>query len=196
MVEKKYSANLTGVWFLFYEIKQVIELINIGLSEKEIKSKVLEENLFQHKKISSVTRTLPTVYRRAISLDETLRRILLEDSIENGKLINLYAIMEEDLLFKEFLIEVIGEKYKTNNLHLERKDINGFFTQKREQNEGFAKFKEGTISKLRQVYLKILIDAGILVDLKIGELNRILIDPYLKDVLEKNNGIYFIEIFK
>jgi len=196
MVEKKYSANLTGAWFLFYEIKQVVELINNGLTEKEIKSKVIDENLFQHKKISSVTRALPTVYRRANLLSESLRRILLEDSIDNGKLINLYAIMEEDLLFKEFMMEIIGEKYKTNNLFLERKDINGFFTQKREQNEGFSKFKEGTINKLRQVYLKILIDAGIMIDLKSGELNRILIDPHVREILEISNGKYFIEIFK
>lgn len=195
MIEKKYSANLTGAWFLFYEIKQVVELINKGLSEKEIKSKVVDENLFQHKRISSVTRALPTVYRRANLLDAGLRRILLEDSIDNGKLINLYAIMEEDLLFKEFMIEIIGEKYSTNNLFLERKDINEFFTQKREQNEEFSKFKESTINKLRQVYLKILIDSGILTDLKNGELNRILIDPYLRDILIKNDGEYFIEIF-
>lgn len=195
MLEKKYSANLTGAWFLFYEIKQVVELINKGLSEKEIKSKVVDENLFQHKRISSVTRALPTVYRRANLLDADLRKILLEDSIDNGKLVNLYVIMEEDLLFKEFMIDIIGEKYGTNNLFLERKDINEFFTQKREQNQEFSKFKEGTINKLRQVYLKILIDAGILTDLKNGELNRILIDPYLRDILIKNDGEYFIEIF-
>lgn len=195
-MEKKYSANLTGAWFLFYEIKQVVQLLNQGLSESEIKAKVKEENLFQHKKESSLIRALPTVYRRAELLQPKLRKMILEDSIDNGKLINLYAIMEEDLLFKEFMLEVIKEKYYSNNLFIERKDINSFFTQKAEQNQGFAKYSEGSTNKLRQVYLKILVNSGILKELKTGELNRILFDPYLKQVLENNDARYFIDIFK
>jgi len=195
-MEKKYSANLTGAWFLFYEIKQVVKLMEQGLSENEIKTKIREENLFQHKKESSLIRALPTVYRRAELIPEDLRKLILQDSLGNGKLINLYAIMEEDLLFKEFMIEVIKEKYNTNNLFIERKDINSFFTEKAEQNERFAKYTEGTVNKLRQVYLKILIEAEILKDLKTGELNRILFDPYLKQVLENNEANDLINIFK
>lgn len=196
MTEKKYSANLTGAWFLFYEIKQVIKLMEQNLSEKEIKSKIKEENLFQHKKISSLTRALPTVYRRAAALPDCLKKLILEESINNAKLINLYAIMEEDLLFKEFMLEMIKEKYITNNLFIERKDINSFFTEKAEQNQGFSKYTEATVNKLRQVYLRILMDAEVLKDLKTGELNRILLDPYLKGVFENNNGEEFVNIFK
>lgn len=196
MVEKKYSANLTGAWFLLYELKQVVRLIKEGLTEKEIKEKVLEENLFQHKRLTSATRALPTVYRRAALLNEELKDILLEDSLSDGKLINLYAIIEEDLLFKEFMLEVIKEKYNSNNLFIERKDINSFFAEKAEQNIGFSKYTEATVNKLRQVYLRILIEAEILKDRKTGEINRVLLDPYLKEVLEKNNGEDFINIFK
>ena len=196
MVGKKYSANLTGAWFLFYEIKQVVKLMEQGLAEKEIKLKIKEENLFQHKKTSSVTRALPTVYRRASLLNEELKKIILEDSLDNGRLINLYAIMEEDLLFKEFMLEVIKEKYQSNNLFLERKDINSFFTEKAEQNIRFAKYTEGTTTKLKQVHLRILMDAEVLKNSKTGELNRIILDPYLKQVFEKNNGKEFINIFK
>lgn len=196
MSEKKYSANLTGAWFLFHEIKQIVKLMNDKLNEKEIKTKIKEENLFQYKKISSLNRVLPTVYRRAEILNDELKSILLEESLSNGKLINLYCIMEEDLLFKEFMLEVIKEKYNSNNLFIERKDINSFFTEKAEQNIGFAKYTEGTINKLRQVYLKILTEVEILRDLKTGKLNRILLDPYLRQVLENSNGQDFISIFK
>lgn len=196
MEEKKYSANLTGAWFLFYEIKQVVKLMQENLEEKEIKTKTKEENLFQHKKITSVTRALPTVYRRAAALPDGLKKLILEESINNAKLINLYAIMEEDLLFKEFMLEMIKEKYGSNNLFVERKDINSFFTEKAEQNEGFAKYTESTVNKLKQVYLRILMDAEVLKDLKTGELNRILLDPYLKQVFENNNGEEFVNIFK
>lgn len=121
MIRKEYSANLTGAWFLFYEIKQVARLINKGLPEKEIKKRIINENLFQHRKVSSVARVLPTIYRRANLLSDELRNMLIEEDATNGKLINLYAIIEEDLLFKEFMLEVISPKYDTNNLFIEKK---------------------------------------------------------------------------
>lgn len=104
--------------------------------------------------------------------------------------------MEEDLLFKEFVLEVVKEKYTSNNLFIERKDVNSFFTAKMEQNNNFAKYSEGTINKLKQVHLRILMEAEILKDTKTGELNRIFLDPYLKQVFENNNAGYFISIFK
>lgn len=196
MAEKKYYANLTGAWFLLYEIKQVVKLIKENLSEKEIKAKIKEENVFQYKKTSSLARVIPTVYRRATILPDDLRECILEDSMKNAKLINLYAIIEEDLLFKDFMLEIIKEKYRNNNLLLERKDINSFFIEKAEQNKGFAKYKQATVNKLRQVYLKILIESDILKDSKTGELNKILVDPYLKKIFETNGAKEFTEIFK
>ena len=121
---------------------------------------------------------------------------MLEENINNAKLINLYSIMEENLLFKEFMLEIINEKYRSNNLFLERKDINSFFTEKAEQNKGFSNYTEATVNKLRQVFLRILIDAEVLKDIKTGELNRMFLDPYLKTVLGNNKGQEFINIFK
>lgn len=196
MKEKRYSANLTGAWFLFYEIKQTAGLISEGLSEEEIKEKIVRENLFQHRKASSVSRVFPTIYRRADLLGDELRNMLIEEDTVNGKLINLYTIMEEDLLFKEFMLEVISQKYAVNNLFIEKKDINSFFTQKAEQDSKFAGYSETTKNKLRQVYLKILMESGVLKSLKSGELNKILIDPYLAQALKANNAEYFLNIFK
>lgn len=191
-----YSANLTGAWFLFYEIKQVVVLMNEGIDDKEIRKKVIEENLFQHKTKSSLLRALPSVLRRAKLLGEDLRNLIIEDTLSNAKLINLYAIMRDDLLFTEFLKGVVKEKYASNNLMIEKKDINSFFTHKAEQNEKVASFSTGTINKLRQVYLKILTEAGVMKDIKSGELNRIYFDPLLKELLKKNNGEDFINIFQ
>ncbi|MDD4835106.1 MAG: DUF1819 family protein [Lutispora sp.] len=194
--KNEYSANLTGAWFLFYEIKQVVVLMNKGIDDKEIRKKVIEENLFQHKTKSSLLRALPSVLRRAKLLEEDLRNLIIEDTLSNAKLINIYAIMRDDLLFTEFMKGVVKEKYASNNLMIEKKDINSFFTHKAEQNEKVASFSTGTINKLRQVYLKILTEAGVIKDIKSGELNRIYFDPLLKQLLKKNNGEDFINIFQ
>lgn len=195
-MDRVYRANLTGAWFLFYEIKQVIKLIQKGMTDREIKQVVFEENLFQYDKKSSITRAFPSVLRRARLLNDQLRRIVIEGSIENAKLINLLAITLDDLLFDEFMHEVIKEKYHNSDLVLEKKDINLFFTYKAEQSEKVRSFSVATVNKLRQVYLKILVESGILTDTKSGELNRIYLDDFLKSILIENNNHEFIKIFE
>ncbi|MGR5880012.1 BrxA family protein [Bacillus pacificus] len=76
--------------------------------------------------------------------------------------------------------EVIQEKLEANNYLLEKKDLNIFFLSKTEQDEKVAKWTELTINKLKQVYIKLLLEAGLLRDKKSGELNRLLIDEELK----------------
>lgn len=178
--ELGYSATLTGASFLLYELKQVLKLKKQGLSDVEIKKKVIEENVFEYKFTSSLKRIVPSVMRRADILDEQLQEWVLNGPLDVGKTINLYAIMKTDRLFFEFMDEVIREKLEANNYLLEKKDLNVFFVTKAEQDEKMAKWTEQTISKLKQVYMKLLYEAGFLRDKKSGELSRVLLDEEIK----------------
>lgn len=178
--ELEYSATLTGASFLLYELKQVLKLKRQGLSDAEIKKKVIEDNVFEYQVTSSLKRIVPSVLRRANALDETMQELVLNSPLEVGKIINLYAIMKTDKLFFEFMNEVIREKLDANNYLLEKKDLNIFFTTKAEQNEKMSKWTELTVNKLKQVYMKLLYEAGLLRDKKSGDLNRLLFDEEIK----------------
>lgn len=176
----EYSATLTGASFLQYELKQVLNLKKQGLSDAEIKRKVIEDNVFDYQVTSSLKRIVPSVLRRANALDELLQEWVLNSPLEVGKIINLYAIMKTDKLFFEFMNEVIREKLDASNYLLEKKDLNVFFTIKAEQNEKVAKWTELTVNKLKQVYMKLLYEVGLLRNKKSGDLNRLLIDENIK----------------
>lgn len=178
--ELDYSATLTGASFMFYEFKQVVSLKVQGLKDSEIRERVLTDNLFQYQVIASLKRSLPSVLRRVAVLDDTLRKRVLEESLESGKIINLYAIMKTDRLFFEFMNEVIREKLESNDYFLEKKDLNLYFTSKAEQDAGVASWTEQTVQKLKNVIQRILLESGILKDKKTGELNRLLMDEQLK----------------
>ncbi|MGN8230843.1 DUF1819 family protein [Paenibacillus polymyxa] len=181
--ELEYSATLTGASFMFYEFKQVISLRLSGFSEQDIRKKVLSENLFQYQINASLKRSLPSVLRRARILDEMLCQMVLEQSLEAGKLINLYAIMKTDRLFFEFMNEVVREKLESNHYLLEKKDLNLYFVSKAEQDTGVAGWTEQTVTKLKNVIQRILLESGILKDKQTGELSRILMDDQLKQHL-------------
>ena len=106
MTDKVYSTSLTGAGFRLYEFKVTVSLIEEGLTDDEIRRKVFEEDLFQQK-ASSTTRSFPYILKRARALDDPLRKYVLEESNQMAKQINFYAIMKTDLLFYEFMDEVI-----------------------------------------------------------------------------------------
>ncbi|MNW38402.1 DUF1819 family protein [Paenibacillus sp. OT2-17] len=190
--ELEYSATLTGASFMFYEFKQVISLRLSGFSEQDIRKKVLSENLFQYQINASLKRSLPSVLRRARILDEMLCQMVIEQSLEAGKLINLYAIMKTDRLFFEFMNEVVREKLESNHYLLERKDLNLYFVSKAEQDTGVAGWTEKTVTKLKNVIQRILLESGILKDKKTGELSRILMDDQLKQHLIHIGDIAYV----
>ncbi|ETT45416.1 hypothetical protein BSK66_10150 [Paenibacillus odorifer] len=190
--ELEYSVTITGASFLFYELKQVIGLKLQGLKESEIKEKVSTENLFQYQAKSSIKRSLPSVLRRVNELDKTLCQMVVEHSLNSGKIINLYAIMKTDRLFFEFMSEVIQEKFQSNNYLLERKDLNLYITSKAEQNALVAAWTEQTITRLKQVYVKVLHDSGLLKDKESGELSRPMIDEQLKAHLIQIGDIAYV----
>jgi Putative inner membrane protein (DUF1819) len=178
--ELGYSATLTGASFLLYELKQLLKLKQQGLSDAELKKKVIEENTFDYKVPSSLKRIVPSVIRRANVLDDFLQEKVLNSPIDEAKIINLYAIMKTDRLFFDFMQEVIQEKLDTNNYLFEKKDLNVFFVSKAEQDEKISKWTELTNDKLKQVFIKLLYEAGLLRDKKSGELNRLFIDEEIK----------------
>lgn len=179
-MELQYSASLTGAGFMLYEFKQVAKLKNEGYSDQDIRKKVIEENLFEHQKISSVKRGLPSIIRRVNTLNDELRDMVMTEPIETQKIINLLAIMKTDRLFFEFMNEVIKEKILANDYHFERKDVNLFFSIKIEEVDTIANWSDETIKKLKQVHQKILLETGLLSALKSGELNRLFVDEHVR----------------
>lgn len=191
MNNKEYSAKLTGESFLLYEFRIIAKLKREGFSDKDIRKIVLEENLFQYKFKSSITRRLTPLLQRVNVLDNTLIDILIDDPLVDGVVVNLYAIMKNDRLFFEFMNEVVKEKLQNNSEIIEKKDINIYFEHKAEQNEEITKWSDATIQKLKQVIKKILSEAKIL-NLKTGEVHKLIMSQGLKEYLVKKDDAKYV----
>lgn len=185
MDNRVYSGKLTGESFLLYELKIVAKLKKEGYTDKEIRKMVLEENLFQYKFTSSISRRLTPLMQRINLLDEKLIDRLIEDPLGDGIVINLYSIMKNDRLFFEFMNEVMKEKLKSNNEVLEKKDINIFIETKIEQNEDIASWSDSTVNKIKQVIKKILMEAKVVENNKTGAVKKIIMSDWIKNYLSK-----------
>jgi hypothetical protein len=176
----EYSSSLNGASFLLFELKQVVKLKQFGLSNQEIRKKVIEENIFQFANKGRINRALPSIMKRADVIDDTLAQLMTEGSLEMTKVINLYSIMKTDLLFFEFMRELISEKLQNNDFTIEKKDLNVFFASKSEQSEKIASWSDMNAEKLKRAFMQVLFESGMLRNRRGNELTPLMIDEQIK----------------
>lgn len=191
-----YNGTLTAEQFLFYEMRIVSKQYLEGKPIEEIIEYIKRDNLFQYPTERKVSRLTRACYKRLVALgNEKLVYQVANASIEAAKQINLYAMMRYNRLVREFMIELIGEKYRQQDFSYTRKDINVFFSRLQAQNEAVAAWSEQTIAKLKQVLTKCLIETQMLDGVKDTTLNPIYISAELEAGIRENNDLAALAAF-
>lgn len=163
----------------------VASLLSEGKSEKEIVEEIATNNLFQYpteRMIKNIAQVCLNRFKEADSKE--LVELVAKGSSDTAKQACLFLMMNYYRLVWEFMINVVGEKYRTKNTSFGKVDLNSFFTQLQEQNETVASWSDSTVNKCKQVLKKSLVEAGYLDNARSQELNHILLDPELKDIIK------------
>ena len=184
----EYKGGLTREQFLFYEIRVVARLLAEGNTRQEATNRIVEDNLFQFPTERMISSIANTCYNR-LDILNSLRLVdcIANGDAENAKLINLYAMMRSNKIVWDFMITVIGEKYRTQDFSIEAKDFNLFMMRLQEQNEDVASWSDKTIAKIKQVLKKSLAEAGYLDSTKSTVLNPVLAGYDLIDGIKDNS---------
>ena len=162
----EYKSTIKSRPYLYKETKKASSLINRGLSVEEIKEKSLEDNIFQLESEARKKEVASIITARLKNLDEHIIYSIENSNVETSKILVLYAILKTDRLFFEFINEVYKEKILLKDLFIRDKDFGMFFQNKREQSEKVASWSEYTFKKLKQVYIRILFESGLIVNQK------------------------------
>ena len=181
MQEIGYSSKIEKAPFTFVELKKASTLALRGFSNAEIKEKAVHNNIFQVTTEARKKEMASMVLKRMQALDEYLLQQLVNRSVDTGKLIVVYAIMKTDRLFFEFMNEVFKEKLMIKDYVMADKDFQIFFARKKEQSERVAAWHDYTFYKLKQVYLRLLFEAGLMKNKKSREIVKPLLDGSLVD---------------
>ena len=191
-----YSGSLTAEQFLFYEIRIASKLYIQGISVDNAASKIREDNLFQYPTERQISRMTKACYRR---LDALNNQILIQElssaPVEIAKQINLYAIMRYNRLVWDFMIQVIGEKFRTQDFSFERKDLNTFFSRLQAQDDSVAGWSDNTISKIKSVLVRFLVDTEYLDHFKSTTLNPVFLCEELEQGIRENDDTEVLPAF-
>lgn len=182
------SGQITREQFLFYEMRITASLISEGLTDSEVVERIVDDNLFQYPTEKSVRRIAKGCIERLQALqDDDLIRAIVGQSSDTARQICLYAMMKQYRLIWDFMITVIGEKYRVQDFSFGQMDANVFFLRLQEQDELVAGWSETTIKKIRQVLIRVLVENEYLNSTKADRLNPVLIHPLLKNAIREMN---------
>lgn len=182
-----YSAVITREQFLFYEVRTTARLFHEGLNEEEVVERIVSDNLFQYPTEKSVRRMAYACIKRLSSLgDDYLSSKVATEPADVAKQICLYAMMKQYRLIWDFMITVIGEKYRLSDNTYGKIDVNSFFLRLQEQDDWVASWSDSTISKLKQVIGRILVENEYIDSTRSNKLNPVLISPLLENSIREN----------
>ena len=191
-----YIASLTRETFLFYEMRSTAKLMSEGISDEAIVAEIVEQNLFQYPTEKSITRMAKACIKRLHSLDdETLVLAIASQPTDVAKQICLYAMMKQSRLVWEFMITVIGEKYRLRDSSFGKIDLNTYFMRLQEQDDTVATWSDNTITKLKQVLARVLVETEYLDNLKSDHLNPVWLQPILENAIRSNGDLSALPAF-
>ena len=183
-----YNAVITREQFLFYEVRTTAKLKCEGLSDEEVVERIVQDNLFQFPTEKSVRKVAGGCLRRLESLgDESLVEALVSQPSTVARQICLYAMIRQYRLVWEFMVTVIGNKYRLLDTSFGKIDLNSFFMRLQEQDDWVATWSDSTISKLKQVLVKLFVDNEYLDSIKSDHLNPVWLNSILENAIRANN---------
>lgn len=184
----KGSGQITREQFLFYEMRTTAKLIEEGLDDDEVINRIVEDNLFQYPTEKTIRKMAKTCISRLRNMkDQELISAIATKSSEVSKQICLYSMMKQYRLVWDFMITVIGEKYRIQDFSFSQMDVNVFLMQLQEQDEYVASWSDGTINRIRLILIKILVENEYINDAKSTNLNPVWLNPVLENAIKVHN---------
>ena len=190
----EYKSTIKTRSYLYLEMKKAASLYLQGFSADDLRQKALDENIFSLNSENRIKEIASTVSERLEALDGKLLDRLANGNLETSKQVALYAILKTDRLFFEFMQEVYREKYLIRDYLIKDKDFAIFFQRKAEQSRKVAEWQDYTFYKLKQVYKRILVEAGFVKKNKTDvEITRPLIEQELAGHLNKKGDSIYLQ---
>lgn len=180
--KKLAGGVMTREQWLLKETRIVARMRLDGASEDEVADKAQAENLFQYP-TERMLRNIAGVCNKRIDAlgDERLVRIVANGLPGAAAQTNLYAMMETYPLMRHFMTTEIARHYAELDSSFTPTDMNAYFTELATEYDNFETIAESTVTKLKSVLRRCLLEAGVLT--KDGRLQQVLLDPEFEEIL-------------
>ena len=191
-----YIASITREQFLFYEMRTTAKLLSSGMTENQAIEEIVKENLFQYPTERLVSRMAKTCVKRLKNMNnDSLIEAIASQPVDVAKQVCLYAMMEQSRLIWEFMLTVVGEKYRLRDSSFGKIDLNTYFMRLQEQDDTVASWSDATITKLKQVLARVLVENEYLDNVRSDHLNPVWLHPVLENAIREKGDLAVLPAF-
>lgn len=194
--QSPYIASITREPFLFYEMRIAARLLSEGATDEDAVEQIIRDNLFQYPTEKSIKRMALACIKRLNNLDDvSVVTAIAQQPHDVSKQLCLYAMMKQHRLVLDFMLTVIAEKYRQQNFAFSKMDLNVFFLRLQEQDDGVATWSDSTITKLKQIFVRMLVDTEYLDNIKADHINPVLASSILENAIRSNGDEAMLPAF-
>ena len=194
--QSPYRSYITRESFLFYEMRVTAKLLADGFEAEETIDRIVNENLFQYPTEKSVKGMARACIIRLRNMhDDSLIAAIATQPQDESKQLCLYAMMKQHRLVFDFMLTVIGEKYRQQDYTFSKMDLNVFFLRLQEQDDSVATWSDTTITKLKQILVRILVENEYLDNVKSERLNPVFLHSVLENAIRMNGDEAMLPAF-
>ncbi|MBC8466719.1 MAG: DUF1819 family protein [Deltaproteobacteria bacterium] len=162
MSKKKYNMSFTTGGLFYNESLTVVELYLSLMDWKKVRGRMLSDNLLQTRTKSSAIRISREICLRLETLTHKQLQLLESGSAQEQRYLLWIAVCKRYAFIRQFMDEMVREKYIRMDLQISPADYDIFFQEKAEIHIEFDRLSASTRAKQRQVLFKSMREAEIL----------------------------------
>ncbi|WP_196246254.1 DUF1819 family protein [Lacticaseibacillus zhaodongensis] len=160
---EKYKAGIDKNAFWLNELIAVAQMRDSGQEWADVQQAVVDDNQLLISSRQRAKQIYGVLNRRLESLPDKLRSLLLTSSMDDQKIINLVAIMNTELLIKDFILIRFRDELIVGDAKIEPYEIQAFFDHLQATNDVVASWTDQTIHRLGSTIRNYLRMAGLAV---------------------------------
>ena len=187
MREFTYDSDLVGGSLMVRESRIVAELLLEDSSKEAWDRAILVDNLLQKRTVASARRNAQAIRKRLKRLEPEFWRALRDGDEELATQVAFCAALERNLLLVEFVEQVVGDAYRSHAEKLELYYWFDFLEDCARRDLRISDWTESSKDKMGQVAFRMLAEMGYLENSRSLKLQRVIIRPELKSMLENSS---------
>ena len=184
MIKKyKYIFSFTGASALIVETLVIAEEYNKLKDWKDVEKSLLDNNLLNRVKQATFKREFSEIKKRLSLLTQDQLQLMIQGSLDDAKAMILLSLIKAYSFLRDFIVEVIRNKYLLFDTIVSEIDYIKFFNAKSLSHNELTAITELTAKKVKQVIFKLLEQVGLITQAKNGSILKPILNSKVLDVI-------------
>ena len=150
---------------------------------KAVEKSLLDNNLLNKVKQATFKREFSEIKKRLSLLTEDQLQLMIQGSLDDAKAMILLSLVKAYSFLRDFIVEVIRNKYLLFDTVVSEIDYIKFVNTKSLSHNELTEITEVTAKKVKQVIFKLLEQVGLITQAKNGSILKPILNSKVLDVI-------------